>query len=326
MNHVLLLSTAAVITGFILLVWGADRFVHGASASARNLGISPIIIGLTIVGFGTSTPEVLVSTMAALQGNPGLAIGNAIGSNIANIGLVLGTTALIMPLRVRSETLQREYPIMFAIMLLTLLLLLDLQLSRLDGFVLITGLLILIVWMVRLGLRQQHCDPLADEYDRGIPQHIPTSRALIWLVIGLGVLLLSSHMLVWGAVNIAQAMGVSDLVIGLTVVAIGTSLPELAASVMSAIKKEPDIAIGNIIGSNMFNLLAVIGIPALIAPGPVDPIILSRDMVTMIGLSIALFAMAYGFGRPGRINRIEGGLLLLAYCGYLVWLYRTAQA
>lgn len=326
MSHVLLLSTAAVVAGFILLVWGADRFVHGASASARNLGISPIIIGLTIVGFGTSTPEVLVSTMAALQGNPGLAIGNAIGSNIANIGLVLGTTALITPLRVRSEILQREYPIMFAIMVLTLLLLLDLQLSRLDGLVLLTGLLLLIVWMVRLGLRQQRHDPLAGEYDRGIPRHIPTRRALIWLVIGLGVLLLSSHMLVWGAVNIAQAMGVSDLVIGLTVVAIGTSLPELAASVMSAIRKEPDIAIGNIIGSNMFNLLAVIGIPALIAPGPVDPIILSRDMVTMIALSIALFAMAYGFGRPGRINRIEGGLLLLAYCGYLVWLYRTAQA
>ncbi len=316
MTDSLLLPVAAVIGGFAVLVWGADRFVIGAAATARNLGVSPLIIGLTIVGIGTSAPEILVSAMAAWQGNPALGVGNALGSNITNIGLVLGATALITPLVVRSETLRREYPLMFAIMLFSLVLLLDGEMSRLDGLLLLAGLVLMVIWMVRLGLRRDH-DPMEDEYAQEIP-HLSTGRALAWLGLGLLLLLGSSRLLVWGAVDIAQAFGISDLVIGLTIVAVGTSLPELAASVMSALRGEPDIAIGNVIGSNMFNLLAVLGLPGLIHPTALAPEVLSRDFVFMIGLSIALFAMAYGFRGNGRVNRFEGALLL---GGYAAWLY-----
>ncbi len=321
MTHTLWLSYAALAAGFALLVWGADRFVHGAAATARNLGISPLIIGLTIVGIGTSAPEILVSTMAALQGNPSLAVGNAVGSNIANIALVLGATALITPLRVRSETLSREYPMMFAVMLLTLVLMLDDDLSRLDGVILLGALAVMVYWMISLGLRKHRRDPMEAEYEKEIPVGMPTSTALLWTLLGLVVLLGASRLLVWAAVDVAHAYGVSDLVIGLTVVAIGTSLPELAASVASALRKEPDIAIGNIIGSNIFNLLAVIGLPTVLAPHALDPAVLSRDMPVMIGVSIALFAMAYGFRGQGCINRIEGALLVLGYMAYLALLY-----
>jgi len=317
-------SIAAIIVGFTLLVWGADRFVHGASATARNLGVSPLIIGLTIVGFGTSAPEMLVSIMAAMEGNPGLAVGNALGSNITNIALVLGVTALVCPLVVKSETLRREYPAMFAVMLLSLVLVMDGELSRKDGTILLCGLVLMLYWMVSLGLRKNRVDPMASEYDQEIP-HISMPWAIFWLLIGLLILLASSRILVWGAINIATAMGVSDLIIGLTVVAIGTSLPELAASVMSALKKEPDIAIGNVIGSNMFNLLAVLGLPGVIAPLTLDPAVLSRDFPIMIGLSIALFTMAYGFRTAGRINRVEGGLLVTAYISYMIVLYFSTQ-
>lgn len=316
MTDSLLLPVAAVIGGFAVLVWGADRFVIGAAATARNLGVAPLIIGLTIVGIGTSAPEILVSAMAAWQGNPALGVGNALGSNITNIGLVLGATALITPLVVRSETLRREYPLMFAIMLFSLVLLLDGEMSRLDGLLLLAGLVLMVIWMVRLGLRRDH-DPMEDEYAQEIPR-LSTGRALAWLGLGLLLLLGSSRLLVWGAVDIAQAFGISDLVIGLTIVAVGTSLPELAASVMSALRGEPDIAIGNVIGSNMFNLLAVLGLPGLIHPTALAPEVLSRDFVFMIGLSIALFAMAYGFRGDGRVNRLEGVLLL---GGYAAWLY-----
>ena len=315
----LLLSSLAVVVGFVLLVWGADRFVHGAAAIARNLGVSPMIIGLTIVGIGTSAPEILVSGMAAWQGNPALGVGNAVGSNITNIALVLGTTALITPLLVKSETLRREYPLMFGIMLLALILLIDGEMSRLDGSVLMVGLGLMVLWMVQQGLRRDH-DPMEDEFEREIPR-ISTPWALLWLGFGLVLLLVSSRVLIWGAVNIAHALGISDLIIGLTIVAVGTSLPELAASVISALRKEPDIAIGNVIGSNMFNLLAVLGLPGVIMPHMLEPEVLSRDFPYMIGLSIALFAMAYGFKGDGRLNRWEGLLLLLAYFAYLGWLY-----
>ena len=315
----LLFSSLAVLVGFVFLVWGADRFVHGAAAAARNLGVSPMIIGLTIVGIGTSAPEILVSAIAAWQGNPALGVGNALGSNITNIALVLGATALITPLLVKSETLRREYPVMFSIMLLALVLLIDGEMSRLDGWILMLGLGLMILWMVLQGLRRDH-DPMEAEYEQEIPR-ISTPRALLWLALGMVLLLGSSRTLVWGAVNIAHALGISDLIIGLTVVAVGTSLPELAASVISALRKEPDIAIGNVIGSNMFNLLAVLGLPGVIMPHALEPEVLSRDFPYMIGLSIALFAMAYGFKGDGRLNRWEGLLLLLAYFAYLGWLY-----
>lgn len=324
MTSELLVPIFAVLAGFTFLVWGADRFVDGASATARNLGVSPLIIGLTIVGIGTSAPEILVSAMAAWQGNPTLGIGNALGSNITNIGLVLGITALITPLVVKSETLRREYPLMFMIMLVSLMLLLDGEMSRLDGLILIIGLVIMIFWMIHLSLRRGH-DPMEDEYDKEIPR-ISTGKALFWLALGLILLLGSSRLLVWGAVDIAQAMGISDLIIGLTIVAIGTSLPELAASVMSALRNEPDIAIGNVIGSNMFNLLAVLGLPGIIHPTVLEPEILTRDYSYMIGLSIALFIMSYGFRGQGRINRVEGLLLLIAYFVYLGLLYHSVRS
>lgn len=320
-------SIVAIIAGFSLLVWGADRFVIGASATARNLGVSPLIIGLTIVGFGTSAPEMLVSAMAAWSGNPDMGIGNALGSNITNVGLVLGVTALIVPLSVHSQTLKREFPLLFVVMLIALALLLDGEMSRLDGFALMLGLGALLYWMVALGLRERrNGDPMASEYTEQIPAHMPMMKAIFWLVLGLIILMASSRMLVWGAVNVAQWFGVSDLIIGLTIVAIGTSLPELAASIMSALKGEHDIAVGNVLGSNMFNLLAVLGMPGVIHPNVTPAAVLSRDFPTMIGLTVALFIMGYGFLKPGHITRAEGGLLLVGYIAYLGILYHDIIA
>lgn len=312
----------AIIVGFGLLVWGAERFVHGAAAIAQNFGVPPLIIGLTVVGIGTSAPEILISMVAAYEGNPALAVGNALGSNITNIALVLGTTALVMPLTVKSKTLRREYPVMFAIMLLALVLVMDGHLGQIDGLILISGLFVMLYWMIQTAKKQKR-DPMEKEFEQEIPK-ISTQKAFLWFAIGLILLIISSRGLVWGSINIAKAAGISDLVIGLTIVAIGTSLPELAASIMSALKKEHDIAIGNIIGSNMFNMLVVFGIPGLMSPHFVDTAILSRDFPFMIGLSIALFLMAYGFKGQGRINRLEGGLLLSGYVSYMVVLYYTA--
>lgn len=320
----LIVSILAIFTGFGMLVWGADRFVHGAAATARNLGVSTLVIGLTIVGFGTSAPEILVSAMAALSHSPGLAVGNAIGSNITNIGLVIGVTALITPLVVNSTTLRREFPLMFMVMLVALALVLDLRLSRNDGIILMIGLAILVFWLVRLGMSGKRPEPMTKEFEREIPK-VSLRQALLWTFVGLVVLLISSRILVYGAVNIAHMLGVSDLIIGLTIVAIGTSLPELAASVMSALKNEPDIALGNVIGSNMFNLLAVLGLPGVISPLNLEPQVLTRDFSFMIGLTIALFAFAYGFKKPGRINRLEGGALLGIYVAYMVVLYLSVH-
>lgn len=314
----------AVIGGFALLVWGADRFVVGAAATARNLGVAPLIIGLTIVGMGTSAPEMLVSGMAAWDGNPGLGMGNAIGSNIANIGLIIGLTALIVPLRVSSITLRREFPVLLGIMLAAFVLVADGDLSRLDGSLLLLGMGLMLVWLVWLGLnsRSDGVDPLLAEYTEEIPVGMAMPAALGWLALGLVVLLVSSRVLIWGAIGIAEAMGVSDLIIGLTLVALGTSLPELAASIMSALKGEHDIALGNVIGSNMFNLLGVLGLPGLIHPGAVEPEMLSRDFSVMAGLTVLLLFFAYSYRRRTRhVNRIEGGILLLAYLGYIGLLY-----
>ncbi len=310
----------SIIGGFIALIWGADRFVIGAAALARNLGVAPLIIGLTIVGFGTSAPEMLVSAIAAWQGNPGLAIGNAIGSNITNIGLILGTTALIAPLRVHSRMLGREFPVLVVVMMLSLVLLSDGVLGRLDGLLLLLGLAGLLGWVTWLGLAGR-ADPLEHEFSEEIPTDMRTLAALFWVAAGLAVLLLSSRLLVWGAVHLARAMGISDLVIGLTIVALGTSLPELAASIMSALRHEHDIAVGNVVGSNLFNLLAVLGLPGIIAPGPIDPAVLTRDYPWMFALTVAVYLMAIGRRGNGRIDRLEGLLLLAGYLGYQALLY-----
>ena len=321
----MLVNIAAVILGFAILVWGAERFITGAAALARNMGVPPLLIGLTIVGFGTSAPEILVSAMASIQGNPGLAIGNALGSNITNIALILGVTALVSPLTVHSNTLKREYPMLLAVCLLAMMLMLDGELDHLDGIILLSGLVIVLLGMARIGMAGRSSDPMQLEYNAEIPEDMPTGRAVTWFLLGLALLLISSRMLVWGAVNIATAFGVSDLVIGLTIVALGTSLPELAAGVASALKQEHDIAIGNVIGSNIFNLLAVLPMPALLAPGRFDPEILTRDMPVMIGLTLVMFVMSYGLRRQGRISRIEGVFLLCAFIGYQGMLFLGAR-
>ncbi len=324
----ILLNSVAILGGFILLIWSADRFVVGASGIAINMGISPLIIGLTIVGFGTSAPEMIVSGMAAYEGTPNLAIGNAIGSNITNIALVLGITALVTPLMVHSKILKREYPIMFFIMMFVWALLWDGELSYLDGILLITAMFALMALITLMGLKEKQQtdsqDSLEQEFSDEIPRDMSTAKAFLWLIVGLLVLLISSRMLVWGAVNVAHAFHVSDLVIGLTIVAVGTSLPELAASISSALKGEHEIAIGNIIGSNMFNLLGVLGIPGIMTGAILEPGVLSRDYPVMIALSVLLFLFAYGFKGEGRINRLEGGVLLLCYISYMFVIFKQS--
>lgn len=317
----MLIASVAVLGGFLLLVWGADRFVLGAGATARNLGVSPLLIGLTIVGFATSAPEVLVSITASLQAAPGLALGNAVGSNIANIALVLGTAAVVMPINMRSETLRREMPALLAVTLLAVMLFLDGYLSRLDGLVLTVGLVLLLYWIVKLGFRSAATDPIQAEYDAEIPTGVATSSALAWLGVGFAVLLLGANLLVWGAESIAKGLGVSDVIIGLTIVAVGTSLPELAVTVVSALKNEHGLAIGNIIGSNMFNTLAVVGPAAAIYPMEVDEQMLSLHLPVMIGLTLVLFTMAYDFSGRGRINRTEGAFLVAAFATYHYYIF-----
>lgn len=320
----MLVALIQICGGLLLLVWAADRLVAGASATARNLGVSPLIIGLTIVGFGTSAPELVVSATAALDGKPGLAVGNAIGSNIANIGLILGFTAIVYPLRVESNTLKREYPLLMLIMLATLWMALDYHYSRVDGVILLVILVLLLMWMVRLGLKRKKGDPLEEEFDAEIPSDMPTPTALFWLLVGLIVLPISSKFLVDGAITVAEIMGVSETIIGLTIVAFGTSLPELAAAVTSALRREDDLAIGNVIGSNMFNLLGVLGIAASLAPTTISSEILTRDMPVMFLLTAMLFFMAYGFKQPGRIRRQSGFLLLALFLSYQTYIIYQA--
>ncbi len=306
----------AIIAGFAVLIWGADRFVDGAASIATNLGISPLIVGLTIVGFGTSAPEMLVSALAAFDGAPAMGVGNAIGSNITNIGLVLGITILITPLTVNSASLKREFPMLALVMAIALYLVWDLELSHLDGIILFSGFIFTLFGMAYLAVKSTEKDPLAQEFEQEFIEHqMTTKKAVLSFSIGLIALLVGSKALVWGATGIAQLLGVSDLIIGLTIVAIGTSLPELAASIISALKNEHDIAVGNVLGSNMFNLLAVLAMPGLIAPSVLDPMILLRDFPVMIALTIALFLVAY-FGKNGRIGRVAGSLMLVSYIGY----------
>ena len=321
----MLISIAQLIGGFILLVWGADRLVAGASALARNLGVSPLIIGLTIVAFGTSAPELVVSGVAAVRGNPGLAVGNAIGSNIANIGLVLGVTATIYPLRVESETLKREYPLLMLIMIASFIMAADLIYDSTEGWLLLAGLVVLVIWMVRFGMMRGPGDPLAEEFEAEIPRDMHTKYAILWLAVGLIVLPTASKFLVEGAIYIARTLEVSEAVIGLTIMALGTSLPELAAALTSALRQEDDLAIGNVIGSNMFNILGVLGIAAVIKPIEVEFLMLKQDFPVMFLFTVLLFFMAYGIQGPGRISRRSGLLLLSLFLIYQVLVWLTAS-
>lgn len=317
------LAIAAVIFGLILLVWSADRFVEGAAATARHFGMPALLIGMVIVGFGTSAPEMVVSALASSQGNPGIALGNAYGSNITNIALILGITALISPIAVHSQVLRRELPILTIVTFAAAWQLWDGQLSRADAVVLLLVFAALMVWTIWQGM-QKKTDKFGTEMEKELEQQqMPIKRAVFWLIVGLLLLILSSRVLVWGAVEIAHALGVSDLIIGLTIVAVGTSLPELASSVIAARKGEHDIALGNILGSNLFNTLAVVGIAGMIAPMAVSPELLYRDVMVMIVLTISLFLFGYGFRGQGRINRVEGGILLAAYAGYTGYIIST---
>ncbi len=315
------LPLLAVAVGLALLVWSAERFVDGAAATSRLLGVSPLLVGMLVIGFGTSAPELMVSGLAASQGNPGLALGNGYGSNIANIGLILGLMALLSPLAVHSGVIRRELPLLAGVTLLSALLMWGGVIGRLEGSL----LLLLLAGIIALSIHQARRsgpDVLADETEESLQAKPMSLRAgIVWTLVGLALLVLSSRILVWGAVEIAQGLGVSDLIIGLTVVAIGTSLPELASSFSALRRNEHDLVLGNVVGSNLFNTLGVVGLAAVIQPIQVGSEVLLRDWSVMAVMTALMVVFALGWrGRPGRINRWEGGALLLGFLGYLLYM------
>ena len=319
----MLLPIFAIIGGLLLLIWSADRFVDGAAATARHFGMPQLLIGIVIIGFGTSAPEMIVSAFSALNGNPGIALGNAYGSNITNIGLILGLTALVLPLAVNSQVLKQELPVLIFVTALSAFLIMDGDVLRLDAWILLGIFFIYMGWTIWTGLSNRD-DSLVHDVKEELQEqeYMSLAKALMWVVIGLALLMGSSQLLVWGAVEIARYFGVSDLVVGLTIVAVGTSLPELASSIAAARKNEVDLAVGNIIGSNLFNTLAVVGLAGAIAPMQIEQEVFTRDMPVMSVLTVLL--LVFGFGKKGQINRVKGLILLLAYIGYNFYLFKTA--
>lgn len=318
------LELTLLIVGFVALIWSADKFLAGAAATAANFGVSKMLIGLTVVSIGTSAPEIVVAVMAALEGNPLLAIGNAIGSNIANIGLVLGIAAIITPLSFSQTVRKRELPWLLGATFLAVALMFDKYLGFTDSLILLLGLSYLL-W--RLFKSQQDVevedDPIEDELAE-LPE-LTRGRGLLWLLIGLAVLLGAAQLLVYAATTIALKLGVSSMIIGLTIVAIGTSLPELAATAGSAMKGYSDIAIGNIVGSNILNILAVLAVPGLIAGSSLDFAALWRDAGMMLALTLMLAFFAYGINSRAVITRFEGSVLLMAWVGYNLLLVFQAR-
>lgn len=319
----MILPALAILLGLVVLALSADRFVDGATGTARHFGMPPLLIGMLIVGFGTSAPEMMVSALSASQGNPGIALGNAYGSNITNIALILGVTALISPLVVASSVLRKELPLLTLVTALAIWQLADGRVSRTDAWMLLVAFLALMGWSVWQSARNG-TDSLHNEMAAELHSHpMPLPKALLTLCLGLAFLMASSRALVWGAVEIAHTFGVSDLLIGLTIVAVGTSLPELASSIAATRKGEHDIAFGNVVGSNLFNTLAVVGIAGAIEPMQVESAVLHRDALVMGVLTLSLFLFGYGFGREGRISRLEGAVLVTAYVGYNAYLARS---
>ncbi|MBT3610769.1 MAG: calcium/sodium antiporter [Gammaproteobacteria bacterium] len=312
-----------LVLGFVALIWSADKFLSGAAATATNMGVSKMMIGLTVVSVGTSAPEIVVASMAALDGNSLLAVGNAIGSNIANIGLVLGITAIITPLPFSANVLRKELPWLLGATFLAVILLFDRRLDFVDGIILLLGLTY-ILWQLMASQSdpEYSTEAISDELD-GLPE-MTNRQSIIWLTVGLIVLLISAQVLVYAATNIATTLGVSDLIIGLTIVAVGTSLPELAATVGSAIKGQPDIAIGNIVGSNILNILAVLAVPGLIHATDIDYAALWRDSGMMLALTLMLALFAYGLNSRAVITRFEGSVMLMAWIGYNLLLIQQA--
>ncbi len=317
----------AIALGLVALILSAAWFVDGAAAAARHAGMSSLLIGMLIVGFGTSAPEIVVSIQSALDGTTALALGNAMGSNVANIGLILGLVALLKPISVRSKVLRQELPFLLAITGLLGWLFYDGMLSRIDSLSLLAVFAVFVGWSVYTSIALRKTDPLGREVYTAVSTRLmPLRTALFKLVVGLMVLIVSARLLVWGAVSVATQMGVSDMVIGLTIVAIGTSLPELAASLVAVRKNEHEIALGNVLGSNLFNSLVVVGLAGSISPVPVDPSVMGRDWPVMVAMTIALLIFCYRRGGGGRINRFEGAALLLAYLAYMAWLASKAVA
>ncbi|WP_334013130.1 calcium/sodium antiporter [Alteromonas sp. S167] len=320
----MLLATLAILIGLPILLWSADKFVGGAASVANHFGMSPLLIGMLIIGFGTSAPEIIVSIFAAIQGNSGIALGNAYGSNVANILLILGLTAVISPIAVKSNIIKKELPVLLGITFFAAWQVLDQNVSKDDAFSLLGLFVLLISWSIYHGMKGDS-DDLAGDYSDEINANASTVKThVVWLITGLLLLVASSRMLVWGAVEVATYFGVSDTIIGLTVIAIGTSLPELASSLVAVKKGEHDLAIGNVIGSNMFNTLAVVGIAGTIQPMAVSADFLYRDVVVMLASTVALFIFCIGIKRQGRLNRLEGGAFVLAYAAYTYWLIQVA--
>ena len=324
----MILSILAIVVGLVLLVWSADRFVDGAVGVAQFLGMSTFLIGMIIVGFGTSAPEMVVSVLSAMNDTPQLALGNAYGSNIANIALILGTTALIAPVVVKKQAMTHDIPILVLMTALTVFLLKDGNVSFIDGAVLLVAFVMLTLFNILVELKEKRKRENANVSQNELENNQESSKvsigkSVLWLLVGLGILIASSRMLVWGAVNLAHALGVSDLLIGLTIVAVGTSLPELASSIAAARRGENDLAVGNVIGS--------VGIAAVIAPiNATDPEVMSRDVPIMAALTLLLFFICFPLkkkrsderakGDRFGFGRIGGVLFLMLYVGYLVLL------
>lgn len=322
----MVLHVLAIIGGVLALALGADRFVSGAASLARRLGISSLVVGLTVVSFGTSFPELLVTLTASLMGHPHVAVGNVLGSNICNIGLILGVSSLVHPLMVNSRLLRREYPLLPVITVFLWLLALNGQIGRFEGLCLTAGLSLFLVFMARAAREQNDNSRseniVAEPVD---PARVPLTVVLGNLAAGLIILLVGSRALVWGGVAIAHAFGISEMVVGLTLVALGTSLPELAITLAGTIKEEYDIAVGNVVGSNVFNSLGILGIPAMIRPLAVPKEALVRDFPALLLASLVLWPICRSWrGHPGRVNRWEGGVLLGGYCLYLVVVFRAS--
>lgn len=329
MNFIdLLPAIGAVVAGLVVLVWSADKFVDGAVGIAKFCGMSTLLIGMVIVGFGTSAPEMVVSALSAMEGSPQLALGNAYGSNVANIALILGVTAMISPIVVKRSVLKRDLPILIGVTLLSIFLVMDGAVARLDGIIFLAVFALVMGWNIYSEKRKakEASASSVQESSEESEKPMGLGMSIFWLVLGMGLLVGSSRALVWGAVDIAHRFGVSDLLIGLTIVAIGTSLPELASSIAAARKGEDDLAVGNIIGSNLFNTLMVVGIASTISPmNSIEHEVITRDMPLMAALTLALFFLGFRRKGDGRINRVAGIVFLLVYVGYLGILVAQAK-
>lgn len=307
-----------ILVGAILLGYGADRFIVASASLADHFKLPRLMTGVILVGFGTSFPELIVSAFASLHGKANIAIGNVIGSNIANIGLVLGLAALLVPIQVNSRLIKREFPVLIFVSLIVGVLFWQYHLSRIDGIILLLVLIVNLYWTLKTAPSKS--DPIVKEIKKELPPVMSKGKSSVWWFVGLLLLLISSELLVNGAIAVAKHFGISDLVIGLTIVTIGTSLPELAATITSAYKKEYDIAIGHVVGSNIFNSLAVLAMPALISPGVFSEAVLKRDYPVMMGFTLVLWLTTFCFNKKAQVGRGIGLILLLGYVAYLLML------